>query len=548
MSNLRKLPRELSDHNPLLLCTEQKKVKNSKAFCFETSWLKHDDFILKISEICKEKVVAKNAVDKWCIKINRVKKKLKGWGISLKGHNRKYRLCLREELLVLEKLEEEGPLPTHLLERKTFILSENSRMLEEEELYWHKRSNNKWLLEGDLNTGYFHRVANGKKRKNTIFSIQKDGVEIDNTEEILKLATEYYKDLFGHSSNTDIKLDQDCWTSEEKVTWAEGEELCRKFEMEEVQKAIFDMEKNTAPGPDHMPVEFFQTCWEVIKEDLMEMFEEFHEHKLEIGRLNYGTITLIPKLKEANQIQQYRPICLLNVVFKIFSKTLMLRLESVLERIINREQTAFLKGRNIVEGTMSFHEILHDTKVKKKDGLVLKLDFEKAYDKINWHFLFDCLKQRGFPDPWCKWITGIVTSGTLSVKVNDMMGPYFTSGKGVRQGDPLSPLLFNIAADALAKMIHMGQQNQLIRGLIPEYIEGGVALLQYADDTILCIQDDLEVAQNLKLLLYLYENMSGLKINFNKSEAIMISQDSDQSLRYAEMFNCATGSWPIKYL
>ena len=60
------------------------------------------------------------------------------------------------------------------------------------------------------------------------------------------------------------------------------------------------MEKNTAPGPDHMPVEFFQTCWEVIKEDLMEMFEEFHEHKLEIGRLNYGTITLIPKLKEAN--------------------------------------------------------------------------------------------------------------------------------------------------------------------------------------------------------------------------------------------------------
>ena len=94
----------------------------------------------------------------------------------------------------------------------------------------------------------------------------------------------------------------------------------------------------------------------------------------------------------------------------------------------------------------------------------------------------------------------------------------------------------------------MGQQNQLIRGLIPEYIEGGIALLQYADDTILCIQDDLEVAQNLKLLLYLYENMLGLKINFNKSEVIMISQDSDQSLRYAEMFNCATGSWPIKYL
>ena len=209
----------------------------------------------------------------------------------------------------------------------------------------------------------------------------------------------------------------------------------------------------------------------------MEMFDEFFENKLEISRLNYGIITLIPKIKEANLIQQYRPICLLNVVFKNFSKTLMLRLESVLERIINKGQTAFLKGRNIMEGTMCLHEIIHDTKVKKKDGLVLKLDFEKASDKINWDFLFDCLSQRGFPDKWCNWIKGVVTSGTLSVKVNDMLGPYFKSGKGVRQGDPLSPLLFNIAADTLAKMMHMSQRNHLIQGLIPEYIEGGLALL-----------------------------------------------------------------------
>ena len=201
-----------------------------------------------------------------------------------------------------------------------------------------------------------------------------------------------------------------------------------------------------------------------------------------------------------------------------------------------------------MEGTMSLHEIIHDTKVKKKEGLVLKLDFEKAYDKVSWDFLFDYLEQRGFPPRWCRWIKKVVTCGTLSVKVNDQMGPYFTSGKGVRQGDPLSPLLFNLAVDALAKMIQMGQQNHLIKGLIPEYIEGGLALLQYADDTILCIQDDLEVAQNLKLLLYLYKGMSSLKINFNKSEVIMISQDNEKSLMYAEMFNCATGSWPIKYL
>ena len=106
-------------------------------------------------------------------------------------------------------MEEDSPLPAPLLERKTFISSEISKFLEEEELFWHKRSNNKWLLEGDLNTEFFHRVANGKKRKNTIFSIQKDGKEIDDTCMILGLATNYYKDLFGKSSTTDIKLSHD---------------------------------------------------------------------------------------------------------------------------------------------------------------------------------------------------------------------------------------------------------------------------------------------------------------------------------------------------
>ena len=104
-------------------------------------------------------------MDRWIIKTKRVKKFLKGWGLSLKGHTRKYRRILREELSKLEKIEEDGMLPALLLERKTFIQSEILRLLEEEELYWHKRSNLTWLLKGDNNTGFFHRVANGKKRK-----------------------------------------------------------------------------------------------------------------------------------------------------------------------------------------------------------------------------------------------------------------------------------------------------------------------------------------------------------------------------------------------
>ena len=156
-----------------------------------------------------------------------------------------------------------------------------------------------------------------------------------------------------------------------------------------------------------------------------------------------------------------------------------------MDKIINRCQNAFIKGRNIMDGTMCLHKILHDAKIKKSDGVILKLDFEKAYDRISWDFLFDCLHHRGFCAQWYKWMKAVVQKGTLSVKINNKIGPYFQSDKGMRQGDPLSPCLFNLAADSFAKMIPNAHKNGLVVGLVPHYIDRGIVSLQYADDTII---------------------------------------------------------------
>jgi hypothetical protein len=138
--------------------------------------------------------------------------------------------------------------------------------------------------------------------------------------------------------------------------------------------------------------------------------------------------------------------------------------------------------------------------------------------------------------------------GTVAVKINNKTGPYFVSKKGVRQGYPLSPILFNIATDCLTRMVRKAQENNLIIGLDENLIPQGVAILQNADDTIVCLKDEDDVAINMKLLLYLYEAMSRLKINFDKSEVVMINSDEGRVIQIAELFNCQIGNFPIKYL
>jgi hypothetical protein len=197
---------------------------------------------------------------------------------------------------------------------------------------------------------------------------------------------------------------------------------------------------------------------------------------------------------------------------------------------------------------LALHEILHETKRRKKTGVVFKIDFEKAYDKVHWDFLIQSMEKVGYNEIWCSWIRRVMKMGTVAVKLNNTVGNYFLSYKGVRQGDPLSPLLFNLAADVLTRMVASAQQNLLVTGMAKSLVDKGIAILQYADDTIMCLEDNMEKARNAKLMLYLFEQMSGLKINFDKSEIILIGGDNNLATQYADLFNCQVGLFPMKYL
>jgi hypothetical protein len=151
-----------------------------------------------------------------------------------------------------------------------------------------------------------------------------------------------------------------------QITSMESEMLVAKFSEKEVREAIFQLKHNKAPGPDGFPVEFYQVFWSLIKDDLMAMFRDFHAGDLPLFCLNFGIITLLPKEKEVKKIQRYRPICMLNVSFKIFTKVLANRLTAVACRITKPSQSAFLPGRYILEGVVVLHETIHE--LKSVDG------------------------------------------------------------------------------------------------------------------------------------------------------------------------------------
>jgi hypothetical protein len=221
-------------------------------------------------------------------------------------------------------------------------------------------------LEGDANTRFFHLVANGKHRKQLIYRLEDDNGVAVSSDRLKCHIMNFNKNLFGFLEQTEITLMEDQIHDIPQVSNEENEILIADFTKNEVREAVFQMEHNKSPGPDDFPAEFYQVFWRVIKDDLMAMFLDFHKGSLDLFSLNFGIITLIPKFENATKIQQYRPICVLNVSFKIFTKIGTNGLNKVATTVVSPTQSAFMPGRNIMEGVVILHETIHELHTKNQ--------------------------------------------------------------------------------------------------------------------------------------------------------------------------------------
>jgi hypothetical protein len=148
---------------------------------------------------------------------------------------------------------------------------------------------------------------------------------------------------------------------------------------------------------------------------------------------------------------------------------------------------------------------------------------------------------------WCQWISNFVTKGSVGIKVNENLGRFFQTKKVLRQGDALSALLFNLVTDMLNLLISRAKEEGRINGLVPHLVEGGISILQYADSTIMFMENDLEQVTNMKLLLCAFERLSGLKINFHKSELFCYCEAKQRKNLYTKLFGRDLGHYPFKY-
>lgn len=216
--------------------------------------------------------------------------------------------------------------------------------------------------------------------------------------------------------------------------------------------------------------------------------------------------------------------------------------------MVSKEQTTFIKDRNILDGPLILNEVISWIKKNKKKAFIFKVDFEKAFDCINREFLDSIMQQMDFGDKWRAWIRGCLASARVSVIINGAATKEFGMERGVRRGDPLSPFLFIIAAEGLHVALESAKEKGVFNGIQLPHCGPTISHLQYADDVMFLGSWSLENTKNLIRILRCYELSSGLKINMSKSKIYRFGVQNCELELVARSFNCSIGSLPLTYL
>eukprot|EP00253_Pinus_taeda_P008598 PITA_08598 len=420
---------------------------------------------------------------------------------------------------------------------------------EQEEVLWRQKSRIRWLKEGEKNTKFFHRSTIQRRMRNNISQIiNEQGEKMETQEEIEREFIQHFKEMSKEPNiNQTTAIEEITQHILHLISEEQNSLLLKPISLQEVETAAFSLKAGKAPGPDGFTSNFFHYFWELIKWEVWQVAEESRSMRWMYPGLNATFIALIPKSEESNKPDKYRPIALCNIIYKIISKVVALRLKPVLPHIISPEQSGYVEGRQITDGIILTHEIIHSLKQSRKPGMLLKIDLSKAFDNISWDYMQKVLHAFGFDSAWIRWVNSLISSAFFSILINGIPTTTFQASRGIRQGDPLSPFLFIIMAEGLGRCIKNAIQTQELKG-ITLHQAPTVSHQQFVDDNMIFGYPLVQEARALNSLLLIFSKASGTLINSVKSQIFFFNTHPTTQRAIARILGFSIASLPSKYL
>ncbi|KAL0005393.1 hypothetical protein SO802_012954 [Lithocarpus litseifolius] len=409
-------------------------------------------------------------------------------------------------------------------------------ILNQEEELWVQKSRITRLVEGDRNTTFLHMTTIVRRRRNRISSIQNEmGKWILSEYGAMDYIKGGFVKLFTSS------FTQSSLTTPQPSRWQaalseeENLSLYSPVSDEEIKHELWSIKAFKALGPDGLHAGFFQRFWMIVGESVQNEVKKIFKDTKVPKYLNRTNIVLIPKIAGPETLGNYLPISLCNIVYKIVSKMIVARLRPLLDKLVSPLQSTFVPGRRSVDNAMVVQELIHSIGNNKgKVGyMTIKMDLEKAYDKLEWSFIRDVLVNANLPHNLVTLIMSCVSSMSTSILFNGgNVDPIFPS-HGIRQGDPLSPYLFILCMEVLGHLIEEKCEARSWNPIKSSKSRATFSHLFFADDLVLFARADYNNCSAIRDVFDVFCVQSGQTINESKSRVFFspnVNIDTRESL------------------
>ena len=450
------------------------------------------------------------------ILLSNIRSKAMRRGKEVKSEQRKEEKEMTEKVMRLEhRLEPERPETIRAYERAVNELDELKLKKGKLAIL---ASGARWVEQGEKLSKYFLNLCKKRSVQKSIVSLKSSTGEIlDDSKSILEYCAKYFRTLFK-SDGVELESMNAFSLDESGPRLSEEERLSCEgiITAEECLSALKGMGKDKAPGITGFTTEFYTAFWEDLKDLLVEYINEAFVRKHFFITHVRGIIHLIPKKGDQMQLKNKRPICLIDVLYKIVAKVLASRLSTTLNKLVNQDQTGFVKGRYIGENLRLVSDIITYCNKENLEGILLTIDFKNAFDTLERDFIAFALNSFKFGEQFCDWIRLLYQDAQLSVINDGVTSEWFPCERGTFQGSPISGMLFILAIELLANRIRRCKE---VEGITVSGIEVKVSL--YADDMTVFLKNTDSLGVCLSIIEE-FRKASGLEINISKTKIMWL--------------------------